>query len=150
MLGLRILSIATFVAFPLLTSATQMSELGVMTSVPGITSIKWAGSADFQWLMPQGAGSRIPDDLTTIGAQDDRSSFSPDLFSINSAGEESNAAAADISVLGESEPEGRLTFSIFILIALGALLKCLSSPAFYEALSDVCFMVFAVENEGRD
>ncbi len=60
-------------------------------------------------------------------------------------------SAPQTSALGESEPQRRLTFSILIVIALGVLLKWLTSGAFYELVSDACFMIFSIEDKaGRD
>jgi hypothetical protein len=145
---LRMLVLATFVVFPVLISATQISEVGNTSSLPSTPFITWGEILECQWSIPPDPTSRIADELTGIGAQGHGFPFLPGLFSIDPTAGESDTAA--ISVLGEPEPKGRLSFAIFVFITLGALLKYLSSPAFYELRSDVSFMFFAIEHEGRD
>ena len=146
-MSLRMLALATFVVFPALVSATQISEVGNPSSLPRTPFITGTGTLDFQWFTPPDPTSRIAEELTGIDAQSDGFSFLPDLFSIDpTAGGNDSAASA----FGEAEPKGRLIFAIWVFITLGVLLKYLTSPAFYEHLSDASFMFFAIENEGRD
>jgi hypothetical protein len=124
MLRLRMLGIATFVVFPFLTSATQISALGDTTSVPSALLTTWAGSPDSQWSMPPVTSFRVADefDIDTQGY-----GFLPGLFSIDPSAAESATGA--VSILG-SEPGLRLSLVILIFIAFAALLKGFPSPAF--------------------
>src|SRR5437868_5284675 len=124
MLRLRMLGIAMFVVFPLLTSATQISELGGTASVPSAVLITWAGSSDFQWSTPP-AAFRIADESITIDTQGYTSPFLPGLFSTDpSVGKSAPGAVS----LGESESGSRLSLAILIFIAFAALLKGFPSP----------------------
>lgn len=146
-MSLRMLALATFVVFPAVISATQISEVGNTSSLPSTPFITRSGALDFQWFTPPDPTSRIAGELSGIDAQDPGFPFLSDLFSTDPTSGVSDSAA---TAFGESEPRGRLTLAIWIVITLGALLKYLTSPAFYEHLSDASFMFFAIENEGRD
>jgi hypothetical protein len=125
---LRMLGIAMFVAFPFLTSATQISGLGDTASVPSALLITtWARSLDFQWSMPPVSSVPIADETINIDTQGYGSPLVPGLFSIGlTAGETTTGA---VSILGESEPGSRLTLAILIFIALAALLKGFPTPS---------------------
>ena len=126
MLRVRILGIAAFVVFPLLTSATQLSELGHTPSAPSALLSMWAGGPDFQWSTPPVTAIRIADELTAIDTQGYASPFLPGLFD-PPAGESATGA---VSILGESESGSRLSLAILIFIAFAALLKGFPSPVF--------------------
>jgi hypothetical protein len=148
MLRLRMLTVATFVVLSVPIRATQISEAGSTPSLPSTLLTPWTGILDFQWPMSPGPISRIADQLANNDAHGYVAPFLPDLFLGDFPAEENDTAA--VSTFRESEPKGRLTFTIFIFLTLGVLLKYLSSPAFSELLSDVSFMFFAIEHEGRD
>jgi hypothetical protein len=109
--------------------------------IPGV------GILDFQWSVPPGPISRIADQLTSNDAHSYVAPFLPDLFLSDLPAEENDTA---VSTFRESEPKGGLIFAIFIFLTVGLLLKYLFSSAFSELLSDISFMFFAIEHEGRD
>jgi hypothetical protein len=137
MLRLRMITLVTFVAFPFWISAAEISEVGRSASLPSITVIPLAE-------IP-GVDKLVSIELPSMEVQ---GYPFPDLFSPDAtAGERETEEGF---VLGETESKGRLTFVISIFFTLGALLKYLSSPAFYETLSNVSCMLFAIGHEGRD
>lgn len=86
----------------------------------------------------------------TLAFEWGRKTLSPELALATSATMARSAGAPDMSILGESEPQRSLALCMLMMFLLGALMKCVRSPVFYDVISDVCFVLSAIERGGQD
>jgi len=132
---------------PFLTWGMPVSAVSGPARAPETATATWGDSSFLQRTVPLDVG--YPD-ITLPPEWDTGPPLSSELALLPSATVALSTAAPDTSISGESNPPRRLILCILILFLLGALVKYVRSPGFYDLVSNVCFALYDIEHEGQD
>ena len=135
------------VLVPSLTLGMPISAISGMARAPDTVAAAWCDGSFLQQSGPPGPG---PIDIALPPERGTSPDLSLELPLIPSAMVARSTATPGTSMSTRSQTQFSLTLFIFIMFLLGALVRYLRSPAFYDVISDVCFTLYAIEHEGRD